>query len=107
MPVENNLISALPTHPGSILKDEIEYRGLSKQELAQEMGIPYSTLMDILACRVPLTAEIALLFEAVLDIDAEPLISLQTKYNMRTLREDRSFMKRLADVRKYAAVALL
>ena len=27
--IANNMTSAFPTHPGEILKDEIEYRGIS------------------------------------------------------------------------------
>ena len=45
--IANNIESAYPTHPGSILKDEIEYRGITQQKLAQEMGIPYSALNEL------------------------------------------------------------
>ena len=27
-----------PTHPGEVLKDEIEYRGISQRQLAERMG---------------------------------------------------------------------
>lgn len=38
----NDIISAFLTHPGEILKDEIEYRGISQRQLEDEMGIAYS-----------------------------------------------------------------
>ena len=37
-----------PTHPGEVLKDEIEYRGISQKLLAKQMGISYKVLNDIL-----------------------------------------------------------
>ncbi len=41
----------------------------------------------------PLTEKTALLFEAALNVDAEPLARLQLKYNMLTARKDKSFMR--------------
>lgn len=102
--VANNLTSAYPTHPGEILKDEIEYRGISQCELAKSMGIAYSVLNEILNGHRPLTEKSALLFEAVLNIDAEPLLHLQTRYNMQHIRQDRSFLRRLTHIKKVAAV---
>lgn len=102
--IANNIESAYPTHPGAILKDEIEYRGITQHKLAQEMGVPYSALNEILNCRRPLTEKTALLFEAVLGIDAEPLLSLQMEYNLRKMRKDTTFKKRLAELRKVAAL---
>lgn len=46
--IANNLTPAFPTHPGEILKEEIEYRGISQRKLAQNMGIQYSVLNEIL-----------------------------------------------------------
>ncbi|GHV32403.1 hypothetical protein FACS1894177_08470 [Bacteroidia bacterium] len=37
-----------PTHPGEILKDEIEYRGVSQKKLAAEMKMSYTVLNEIL-----------------------------------------------------------
>ncbi|MDR2806187.1 MAG: addiction module antidote protein, HigA family, partial [Dysgonamonadaceae bacterium] len=31
-------VCARPVHPGEILKEEIEYRGLSQRKLAMQMG---------------------------------------------------------------------
>lgn len=100
----NHLAPAYPTHPGEILKDEIEYRGISQKKLAQQMGISYSVLNEILNAKRPLTEKYALMFEAVLGIDAEPLMRLQLKYNMQITRKDGSFMERLAKIRGVAAV---
>jgi addiction module HigA family antidote len=92
------------THPGEILKDEIEYRGISQRKLAAQMGISYTVLNEILNTRRPLTANTALLFEAALGIEADTLMRVQTKYNMQTARKDKSFSERLAKIRKAAAL---
>lgn len=100
--IANNLEPAFPTHPGSILKDEIEYRGITQHKLAQQMGIPYTALNEILNCKRPLTEKTALMFEAALGVDAEPLLGLQTEYNMRLARKDKTFMRKLSSIQRVA-----
>ncbi len=100
----NELTPAYPTHPGEILKDEIEYRGISQRKLAEQMGMQYSVLNEILNAHRPLTEKTALMFEAVLGVDAEPLMRLQLKYNMQATRQDKSFMERLSRLQRYVAV---
>lgn len=93
-----------PTHPGEILKDEIEYRGISQRKLATQMGISYTVLNEILNARRPLSTNTALLIEAALGIEADTLMRIQTKYNMQVARKDKSFAKRLAQIRKATAI---
>lgn len=101
--IANNITPAFPTHPGEILKDEIEYRGISQRKLAEDMGIAYSALNEILNARRPVTERTALLFEAALGVNAEPLLKMQMRYNIQTTKKDISFMERLAQVRRVAA----
>ena len=68
------------------------------------MGLAYSVLNEILNGHRPITEKTALLFEAVLGVDAEPLMCLQLKYNMQATRKDKTFMERLAEVRKISAI---
>ncbi len=102
--IANNLTPFEPTHPGEILKEEIEYRGLSQRQLAKEMGVSPSLLNEILNGKRGLSAEYALLFEAALGIDAEPLIKIQADYDMQRIKSNQSFLERLAKIRKVAAV---
>ena len=102
--IANNLTPSEPIHPGEILKDEIEYRGISQRKLAAQMGISPTLLNEILNGKRAVSAEYALLFEAALDIDAEPLIKLQVDYNIQVAKSDKSFLERLANIRKIAAV---
>ena len=95
---------AYPTHPGEVLKDEIEERGISQRQLAESMGLTYSVVNEILNARRPLTAKTALMIEAALDVPADSLMYLQTKYNMQTARKDSSIMDMLKGIRKVAAM---
>jgi len=97
-------VCARPIHPGEILKEEIEYRDIVQSKFAIQMEMSYKALNDILNERRPLTPTSALLFEAALGIPAELLIGIQTDYNMRMVKEDKTFAERLAKIRKYAAV---
>lgn len=39
--IANNLKSFRPTHPGEVLKDELDSRGISQRGLAKELEISY------------------------------------------------------------------
>lgn len=93
-----------PTHPGEVLKDEIECRKISQRALAERIGMPYKALNDILNGRRALTTTSAMLLEAALDIPADSLMRLQLKYNMQMARNDKSFNERLTEIRKFAAL---
>ena len=70
-----------PTHPGEVIKDEIEYRGISQRALAAQIGVSYTQLNGVLNGKLTLNTELALLISAALGIDAEPLLSMQTRYD--------------------------
>lgn len=93
-----------PTHPGEVLKDEIEYRKISQRALARQMGISYKVLNDILNGRRSLTTATAMMFEAALNVPADSLMRLQLKYNLQLASNDQTFMERLNKIRQYAAL---
>jgi addiction module HigA family antidote len=102
--IANNITPFEPTHPGEILKDEIEYRGISQRKLASQMGVSHTLLYEVLNAKRPITIELALLFEAALGIDADPLIKMQTRYNIQKISKNKQFSQRLAEVRKVVAI---
>lgn len=93
-----------PTHPGEVLKDEIEYRKISQRKLAEQMDISYKVLNDLLNGRRTLTTATAMMFEAALDIPADSLMRLQLKYNMQQAQKDQTLMKRLKKIRQRAVM---
>jgi antitoxin HigA-1 len=88
----NNMIPFSPTHPGEVLKDEIEFLKISQRELAEQMGVSYSVLNRILNLKHPINMEFALRVEAALGLEAEMLINMQTRYNIHITRSDKIFM---------------
>jgi addiction module HigA family antidote len=102
--IANNLTPYEPIHPGELLKEEIEYRGISQRKLAAQMGVAYSVLNEVLNCKRPVTTDYALLLEAALGIDAGIFIRMQADYNVQTARQNKSFAKRLNQIRKMSAV---
>ena len=73
-------------HPGELLKKETEERKLSQRRLADQMGISYKVLNDILNCRRPITTQTAILFEAPLGISASQLMRMQLDCYNRQLQ---------------------
>jgi len=102
--IANNLEPVYPTHPGAVLKDEIEYRGISQRKLAAEMDVPYTQLNEVLNGKRQVNAEFALLIEAVLNLPAEPLLKMQARYNMIVTKRNGKFMEKLNKVRTIAAI---
>ncbi len=100
----NTIEPIVPTHPGEIIKDEIEYRKLSQRKLAKQLGVSYSQLNEVLNGKRTLNTEMALLIAAALDIDAEPLLTLQTRYDIITAKRNKDFADRLSAIRRIAAV---
>lgn len=93
-----------PSHPGEVLKEEIEYRGISQKQLSERMGISYTMLNEILNAKRPVTEMIALYFEAALGIEAEMLTNMQSRYNMQMARKNRKLMHRFNQIRKMVAM---
>ena len=100
----NNMMPSMLIHPGEMLKDEIEARGITQKDLSKRMGVSYTVFNDILNGKRPITTEYALLLEAALGIDAGIWLRLQADYNMQKAKSDKSFIARLEQIRKYAAV---
>jgi addiction module HigA family antidote len=104
MMIANNLKPYNPTHPGEVLKDELEYRGISQRGLAKKLGISYSVLNEVLNGKRSLNHELAMMMEAALNVDAAPLLSMQNEYDMMMAERNESFMEKLKHIRRIAAI---
>lgn len=93
-----------PIHPGEIIKEELEYRNLAQNRLASQIGVSYKVLNDILNGRRNLTSTMAMLIEAAMGINASLLMRMQLDYNMQVSKQDKSFVQRLENIRKIAAI---
>lgn len=101
--IANNLTPSNIIHPGEMIKDEIEFRGISQKALAAEIGLPASVLNEVLNGKRAVTTEYALLFEAALGIEADLWLKLQSDYNKQVAKSDSNFMARLERIRQVAA----
>lgn len=101
--IANNIVPSLPTHPGEILREEIECRGITQTKLAEEIGVKVSLLNELINGKRDFTIEYALMLETALGIDADFWINMQTNYNKARACHDTSFMARLAKIRRVAA----
>lgn len=102
--IANNLEPFEPTHPGELLKDQIECRNISQRQLAADMGISYTVLNDIVNRKRAVNTRFALLCEAALGIPAHILMGLQADYDMLMAKRDKSFLKKLESIKRIAAV---
>ena len=101
--IANNLNPSSPIHPGEMIKDELDYRGISQKALAEEIGVPASVLNEVLNGKRAVSTEYALLLEAALGIDADLWLRMQSDYNKQVARSNPSFLARLAKIRNVAA----
>jgi len=102
--IANNLTPFKPTHPGSLLKDELEYRNIKQKQFTKKLGLPNTAFNEILNGKRPVTTDFALLMEAALNIPAYILIGLQTDYNLYVAKNDKKLIERIAEVRKHASL---
>lgn len=102
--IANNVKPFQPTHPGEVLKDELDYRGISQRALARDMGMSYSVLNEVLNGKRALNTELAMMLEAALGVDAAPLLAMQNEYNMMMAERNETFMEKLKSIKRIAAV---
>lgn len=100
----NNLQSFRPYHPGELVKEELECRGIKQKDFAKKFGLSYSALNEVLNAKRPITTEFALFLEAALNINADLLVRMQTDYNMEMARKNNSLLGKLNNIKKIAAV---
>lgn len=103
MMIANNITPFEPSHPGELLKEELQERGISQKRFAETIGVPYTALNEILNCKRPMSDEFAMRVEAALGVDADLFINMQSRYNYVVAKKNKSLLKRLAEIRKLAA----
>lgn len=82
MATKNNTSSPwMATHPGTILKYELEERGLTQKAFAEQIGMRPSHLSELLNGKRSMTIAIADKIEKALGIDSQSWMNLQTQYN--------------------------
>ena len=79
-----------PTHPGEmLLREFLEPLGVSQVEAAERMRIPFQRLNGIIRGRRAVSADTALLLEALTRWDAQIWLTLQAKWDLWHARQAR------------------
>ncbi len=81
-----NLTPAIATHPGIILADEIEANDYSQIDFAKLIDLKRSQLNEIIKGKRNINADLALLLEKALGIDADFWMEAQKNYDLDKAR---------------------
>ena len=100
----HELLPATPIHPGEMIKDELQARGISQKKFAEILGVSHTVLNEVLNGKRPVTTEYALKIEAATGIPAYIWLNMQSAYNMQTARRDTGLLAVLEQIRKAVAV---
>ncbi|MGQ1890685.1 HigA family addiction module antitoxin [Thermophagus sp. OGC60D27] len=96
---ENILIPAQATHPGILIKDEIDARpDLNQRELANELGVKPSFLNEIIKGKRPVTADMAILLEKALGISADYWMKFQAQYEIDKARVKQKNIEKIKNI---------
>lgn len=101
--IANNLVPYSPTHPGELVRDELNTRHMSQAELARQIDVRPSLLNEVVKGKRSVNTELALLLEAALGIPADVWLNLQSSYDLQTAKQNPSFLARLASIRRIVA----
>lgn len=93
-----------PTHPGEILGEELQARGLTQKKFAAMLGVSYSVLNEIINGKRPINTELAFKIEAATGTKAYIWVELQTQYNYWTTKKSKKLSSVLEQIRKSVAV---
>ena len=69
-------------HPGAVLREELEARGLSANAFALRLRVPPQRIQDIVAGRRGISPETALRLEASLGTPARLWLDMQAAYEL-------------------------
>jgi addiction module HigA family antidote len=94
-------ISLPIVHPGSLLKEEMEARGLSANALSLMLRVPATRLGKILHGERSISPDTALRLEECLGLPAALWMRLQAAYDLDSARAD--FGKRIKEEVQHAA----
>ena len=76
----NRIVPAQATHPGELIKDELNERKMSQKQLANLTGIAPSVLSETINGKRAISLNVAVALEKVLGISADYWMNLQMQY---------------------------
>ncbi len=101
MKTTENTIPFLATHPGEVLLDEFKARDFTQSDFAKKIGLKKSQLNEIIKRKRNINAELAILLEKALDIDAEYWLEVQKNYDLDKARINNKNQQRLEAIEQW------
>lgn len=86
------------THPGSLLKEELDARNINQIDLGIQIGLNKTILNEIIKGKRAITADIALLLERALEIPADYWMRFQSQYEIDLARVKEKNIQKLANI---------
>lgn len=100
----NQLTPAIAIHPGEMLKDELNARGIKQKEFALTTGIPQTQLNEIIKGKRRINADVALVIAKALQMDAVLWLNLQNNYELDLAKISEKNTTRLAAIDQWEMV---
>lgn len=72
-----NTENTLPTHPGELIADEIEFAEMPLEEAAKKLGISISELKLLINAEIPITRQVAQNADKLFNLESGMLLKLQ------------------------------
>lgn len=100
----STIIPAISTHPGEVLKDELDARNIKQRLFARDIDMSPTILNEILKGKRNITADIALQLETSLEIPADFWMKLQSQYDLDLARIKQRNIEKLNLVEIWKAI---
>lgn len=91
-------------HPGMVLKEVLEEKGLSNKEFASTIGMPASVLSDIINGKRSVSPDIAILLEASLGRDAASWLAIQAARDIEVAKAKEEFLRKQEDIETWKSL---
>jgi addiction module HigA family antidote len=87
-PVDATNIKLRPCHPGGILAEEVEFRGLNANSLAIKLHVPANRLRAIMQGKRAISPDTAIRLEKFLGIKASLWVRMQSDHDLAIAERD-------------------
>lgn len=84
-----------PSHPGHLIKDSIDYLGLSVAEAARGLGITRQQLYRIVRGESGISPDVAIRLEQAIGSTADHWLRMQVSYDLAQARQNPPAIKKL------------
>lgn len=101
---QNNIIPFEATHPGELLKDELDARDIKQNEFALEIDVKPSFLNEVIKKKRPITADLAIVLEQSLGIQADYWMNFQSQYEIDKARLKAKNQNRMANIERWSTI---